>query len=97
MRLRGVKPIEWRLLTNRTASTLEEALGLIEWYRARWEVEILFNILKNAYRVKALQLGTIERLERTLALFLMVAWRVAYLMRLGRTLPRSERTSVPRS
>jgi hypothetical protein len=83
----GVKPIEWRLLTNRTASTLEEALELIEWYRARWEVKILFNILKNACRVEALQLGTIERLERALALFLVVAWRVAYLMRLGRTCP----------
>lgn len=69
----GVKPIEWRLLTNRTASTLEEALERIEWYRARWEVKILFNILKNACRVEALQLGTIERLERALALFLVVA------------------------
>lgn len=83
----GVKPIEWRLLTNRTASTVEEALELIEWYRARWEIEMLFNILKNACRVEALQLGTIERLERALALFLVVAWRVAYLMRLGRTCP----------
>jgi hypothetical protein len=83
----GVKPIEWRLLTNRTASTVEEAVELIDWYRARWEVEILFNILKNACRVEALQLGTIERLERALALFLVVAWRVAYLMRLGRTCP----------
>jgi hypothetical protein len=32
-------------------------------------------------------LGTIERLERALALFLVVAWRVAHLMRLGRTCP----------
>ena len=32
-------------------------------------------------------MGTIERLERALALFLVVAWRVAYLMRLGRTCP----------
>lgn len=47
----------------------------------------MFNILKNACRVEALQLGTIERLERALALFLVVAWRVAYLMRLGRTCP----------
>jgi hypothetical protein len=29
----------------------------------------------------------IERLERALALFLVVAWRVAHLMRLGRTCP----------
>jgi hypothetical protein len=83
----GVKPIEWRLLTNRAATTLEEAIELIEWYRARWEIEILFNVLKNGCQVEELQLGTIERLERALALFLVVAWRVTYLMRLGRTCP----------
>ena len=83
----GVKPIEWRLLTNRAATTLDEAIELIEWYRARWEIEILFNVLKNGCQVEELQLGTIERLERALALFLVVAWRVTYLMRLGRTCP----------
>ncbi|MGF6965253.1 hypothetical protein OKW43_002258 [Paraburkholderia sp. WC7.3g] len=83
----GVKPIEWRLLTNRASSTLDETIELIEWYRARWEIEILFNVLKNGCRVEELQLGTIERLERALALFLVVAWRVAHLMRMGRTCP----------
>ncbi|WP_197370831.1 IS4 family transposase (plasmid) [Ralstonia pseudosolanacearum] len=83
----GVKPIEWRLLTNREATTLHEAIELIDWYRARWEIEILFNVLKNGCRVEALQLGAIERLERALALFLVVAWRIAYLMRMGRTGP----------
>ncbi|MET2544713.1 IS4 family transposase, partial [Ralstonia pseudosolanacearum] len=78
---------EWRLLTNREATTLHEAIELIDWYRARWEIEILFNVLKNGCRVEALQLGAIERLERALALFLVVAWRIAYLMRMGRTGP----------
>jgi hypothetical protein len=32
-------------------------------------------------------LGTIERLERALALFFVLAWRVSYLMRLGPTCP----------
>jgi hypothetical protein len=83
----GVKPIEWRLLTNRSATSLAEATELIDWYRARWEIEMLFNILKNACRVEALQLGAMARLERALALFVVVAWRVAYLMRMGRTCP----------
>jgi hypothetical protein len=39
----GVKPIEWRLLTNREATTLQEAIEPIDWYRARWEIEILFD------------------------------------------------------
>ena len=38
-------------------------------------------------RVEALQLGSITQLERALALFMVVAWRIARLMRLGRTCP----------
>jgi hypothetical protein len=83
----GVKPIEWRLLTNRTAATLEAVVELIDWYRARWEIELLFLVLKEGCRIEALQLSTMERIERALALFLVVAWRIARLMRLGRTLP----------
>lgn len=83
----GVKPIEWRLLTNRTADTAAAVAELIDWYRARWKIEILFDVLKNACRVEALQLGTIERIERVLALYLVVAWRIAHLMRLERICP----------
>ena len=83
----GVKPVEWRLLTNRLVETLDAAAELIDWYRARWEIEMLFLVLKEGCRVEALQLSTVERLERALALFLIVSWRIARLMRLGRTLP----------
>lgn len=88
----GAKPIEWRLLTNRNAETAAAVVELIDWYRARWEIEILFNVLKNACRVEALQLGAIERIERALALYLVVAWRIAHLMRLGRTCPDLDAT-----
>jgi len=36
----GAKPIEWRLLTNRTAESLEAVAELIDWYRARWEIGV---------------------------------------------------------
>jgi hypothetical protein len=32
-------PVEWRLLTNRTIGNDSEAVELIDWYRARWEIE----------------------------------------------------------
>ena len=64
-----------------------EVVELIDWYRARWEIEMLFNVLKNGCKVEELQLGTIERIERALALYLVVAWRIAYLVRMGRTCP----------
>jgi hypothetical protein len=84
---KGVKPVEWRLLTNRSAKTLEKIIELIDWYRARWEIEIYFNVLKNGCKVEALQLSAIDRIERALALFMIVAWRVTYLMRAGRICP----------
>ena len=86
----GVKPIEWRLLTNRGVTSVTEVAELIDWYRARWEIEMLFNVLKNGCKVEELQLGTIERIERALALYLVVAWRIAYLVRMGRTCPDLE-------
>ena len=79
----GEKPVEWRLLTNRTVDSFEAATELIDWYRARWEIEIFFHVLKNGCRVEALQLSTVERLERALALLMVVAWRIARLMRRG--------------
>jgi len=84
---KNIKPIEWRLLTNRQISSIEEAVELINWYRARWEIEIYFHVLKNGCEVEALQLSAIDRLERALALFMVVAWRITSLMRKGRTYP----------
>jgi hypothetical protein len=81
------KPIEWRLITNRTVSDLESAVELIDWYRCRWEIETLFHVLKNGCRVEALQLDSQAKLELALALYLVVSWRIAHVVRLGRIHP----------
>ncbi len=83
----GEKAIEWRLLTNRTAETLEAVVELIDGYRRRWLVEIFFRILKSGCRVEALQLGTLERLERALVIYLIIAWRILHLVTWGRDCP----------
>jgi hypothetical protein len=86
----GAKPVVWRLLTNRQASTLEHATELIDWYRARWEIELFFLILKEGCRVERLQLSDKGRLESALAIYMVIAWRINRLMRLGRTVPELE-------
>ena len=83
----GDKPIEWQLLTNLPVQSLEQAARMIDWYRARWEIEMFFHVLKNGCRIEALQLGSIEKIERALVLYMIVAWRIARLMRLGRSCP----------
>lgn len=63
----GQKAIEWRLLTHRTAEPLEAVVELVDGYRRRWLADF-FRIWKSGCRVEALQLGTLERLERALVL-----------------------------
>jgi hypothetical protein len=86
----GAKAVEWRLLTNRAVDTLAQAVELIDWYRVRWEIELFFLILKEGCRVEALQLTRLPRLENALALYMVIAWRLNRLMRLGRSLPDLE-------
>ena len=83
----GVKPVCWRLLTNREASTPAQIIEINDWYRARWEIEMLFHVLKNGCRIEALQPASLKKIKRALTLFMVVPWRIARLMRLGRTCP----------
>ena len=83
----GTKPVVWRLLTNRAATTLQEACELIDWYRARWEIEMFFSVLKVGLQVENLQLSDTKKLQTAQALYMIIAWRINRLMRLGRTLP----------
>lgn len=86
----GCKPVEWRLLTNRTADSFDAAIELIDWYRCRWEIETFFHVLKNGCRVETLQLGSVAKLELAIAVYLVVSWRLARLVKLGRTHPNLE-------
>ncbi|GAC1422055.1 MAG: hypothetical protein NVSMB6_23640 [Burkholderiaceae bacterium] len=45
---------------------------------------------KNGCKVEALQLSQMDRVERALVLYMIVAWRIARLMRLGMTCPDLE-------
>lgn len=62
-------------------------MELINGYRRRWLIEIFFRIYKSGCKVEALQLGTLERLERALVIFLIIAWRILHVVTLGRECP----------
>jgi len=38
----GCKTVEWRLLTNRTAMVIADAVEPIDWNGCRWEIENVF-------------------------------------------------------
>lgn len=84
---KGVKPIEWILLTSLPMDTCEQSLQVIEWYLCRWQIEIFFKILKAGCQVEELQLQTLDRLKPCLALYMIIAWRILYLTMFARQFP----------
>jgi hypothetical protein len=83
----GVEPIEWLLLTNLLVANGQEAAEKVDWYLCRWQIEVYFRILKSGCKVEQLQLQSRDRLEVALAFYMIIAWRVLYLVVLGRTVP----------
>lgn len=84
---KGVDPIEWLLLTNLPVENGQEAAQTVGWYVCRWQIEVYFRILKSGCKVEQLQLQSRDRLEVALAFYMIIAWRVLYLVMLGRTVP----------
>jgi len=83
----GVDGIEWVLLTDLPCETLDESVRVVEYYAARWGIEVFFRVLKSGCEVEELQLETQERLEPCLGLYLIVAWRILHLVMMGRHCP----------
>jgi hypothetical protein len=75
----GGEPICWLLLTTLPVPTLAAALQCVQWYSYRWLIERYHYVLKSGCRVEALQLATAARLERALATYAVVAWRLLWL------------------
>ena len=74
----GCAPITWLLLTTLPLARVEQALEYVQYYCVRWQIEIWHKVLKSGCRIEALQLGHADRLERCLALYSVIAWRLLY-------------------
>jgi hypothetical protein len=90
----GEPAIEWLLLTNLPIDTVEQVLRVVEYYCCRWQIEIYFRVLKSGCRVESSQLETTDAFEAYLALCMIVAWRVMYVMMLGRECPELSADAV---
>ena len=72
----GVAAIGWQLLSTLAVTTLAGAVEKINWYVVRWQIEVYHRVLKSGCQVEARQLETAMRLQRALAVDLVVAWRI---------------------
>jgi hypothetical protein len=83
----GEEAVEWLLLTSLPIDTTEAVLCVIRYYCCRWQIEIYFRVLKSGCKVEESQLEKAKRFKPYLALCMIVAWRVMYVMMLGRECP----------
>ncbi len=84
----GEEPIEWLLVTSLPIATFEEACTVIGYYCCRWEIEVFFRVLKSGCKIEDLQFEREDRLQVCLAMYLIVAWRVLYVLKMGRECPQ---------
>ena len=74
-----VTPVCWLLLTTLPSSTFAEAIQCVQWYSYRWLVERYHFVLKSGCRLEELQLETADRIQRALATYSIVAWRLLWI------------------
>ncbi len=81
------EPVEWLLLTTLPIETVEQVRTIIQYYTARFLIEVFFRVLKSGCRVEKRRFTHIDRLLPCVAVYLIVAWRTLMVCRLGRSCP----------
>lgn len=85
----GEEPIEWLLLTSVPVADFSGACLVMQWYRARREIELFFRVLKQGCQIERLRLETTHRLLNALAIYLIIAWRIHTITMIGRAYPEA--------
>jgi hypothetical protein len=90
----GEPPVEWILMTTLPIGTPQQVRTVVQYYCVRWSIEILFRVLKSGCRIEDRRFEHIDRLLPCLAIYLIVAWRVLYVCRMGRSFPEIDCEAV---
>lgn len=83
----GATPIEWFLLTTIEVASPGQAEHLLDWYCLRWRIEDWHRVLKSGCEIEELRNESAERIKRSLAIYMVIAWRVMLMTLLGRECP----------
>jgi len=79
--------VSWFLITSLPIDTFEEIQLVIDYYVARWTIEVFFRVFKTGCKVEKIQLETLARLKNCLMFYKIIAWRIMYLTQLNRECP----------
>jgi len=81
----GIAPLRWVLLTNHPIESIEEACEKIHWYKARWQIEVYFKVLKSGFRIEKTRFGNVSNLEKYIVMMAVLATRVMNLTNYAKT------------
>src|SRR5205823_14664990 len=70
---KGVKALEWILLTNRPVATVDDAWERVSWYECRWVIEEYHKAQKTGCAIEDLQFTTAQALQPMIGLLSVVA------------------------
>jgi hypothetical protein len=90
----GVEQVRWLLLTTLTITCFEDVVQCLRWYSYRWLIERYHYVLKSGCRLEQLQLETADRIQRALATYTIVAWRLLWMTYLARYHPDTPADTV---
>jgi hypothetical protein len=83
----GVAPLLWVLVSTLPVSGAADACQLVEYYALRWRIERLHYTLKSGLRAEDLQHHEAAMLQKAVALYYVVAWRLLALTYAARAEP----------
>ena len=81
------KPLEWFLLTTLPVNNFDDATRIIGYYLRRWRIEDLFRVLKSGCKAEHAAFRSACRLERSITINAVIAWRIMLMTLLGREVP----------
>ena len=75
----GQEAVRWWLVTSLPIGSMADAERAVGYYALRWLVERYHFVMKSGCQVERLQLETAERIDRAVATYSAVAWRLLWL------------------
>jgi transposase Tn5 family protein len=83
----GEEALHWLILTSLPVQTVDQAQQIVTFYTYRWLIERFHYVLKSGCKLEERQLREEKRLERLLAVYSLVAWKLLWLTYQARQTP----------
>lgn len=88
----GRAMVDWKLITNLSIRSRNDALKMLTWYAMRWKIETFHKILKSGCKAEASKLRAAERIVNLIAVFCILSWRIFWMTMMNRVAPMASPT-----